>query len=389
MTASIRTRIEQVAFKIETTQGVDAIGGTPAAADWVTCQAQIRFAQDQTPNPVMTGAYEDAAPIPGGLRAEITVTVPVVGSGVAATPPEWGRLLRACRMAEIVTSAAVGAPTAATAGTSTTVTAQTPFGTTAQQYRGMPILLSGNPAGGSTDVVLDYTAGRVISLAKTYSPALSTATMLQIPQNVLYRPISDELQEASLTCYAYRDGLRHRILGCKGSFSIGLQAGRPASLVVRLSGMVAAFNEAAAVPAGYTPVTRQPPRWASGVSQLNRALAACASASLDMGVRTGYPDNPEAPEGFDAPIITGAGPRITLDPFSHTTHTPSRSGAFQAGTPVPFAAIWGLIPGNRFAASCPSAQIVELQPAERVELGVDALALVPDQPNASIFLACF
>jgi len=389
MSNYVRTRLSQVALKIETTRGMDAINSTPSANDWVTCQADIRFQQDQQPNPVQRGAYEDAPPIPGGMRAEITLTVPMAGSGAPGTPPEWGKLLQACRMVETVTAAAVGAPTAASAGTATTVTAASPFGNTAQQYRGMPILLTGNPAAGSTDVVLDYTTGRVISLAKTYSPVLSTATTLQIPVNVLYSPTSDDSQEKSLTCYAYEDGLRHKILGCVGSFSIGLAAGRYATLTVRLTGMVAAIAEAASLPSNYTPLTRQPPRWANGLSQLNRVLAACATANLDMGVRTNYPENPEAGEGFDAPIITGAAPRITLDPFSHTTNTPTRASAFRAGLSMPFAAIWGSVAGNRFAVSCPSAQVVDLQPQERNELGVDAIALAPDQPNASLFLACF
>ena len=49
-------------------------------------------------------------------------------------------------MIETTTAAAVGAPTAATAGTTSTITLGVPFGTTAQQYRGMPLLLSGDRA---------------------------------------------------------------------------------------------------------------------------------------------------------------------------------------------------------------------------------------------------
>jgi hypothetical protein len=292
-------------------------------------------------------------------------------------------------MEEVVTAAAVGVPTAAASGTATTVTAATPFAATAQLYRGMPILLAGNPAAGAQDVVLDYTAGRLIALSRTYSPVLSVATTLQVPINVLYRPISDESLETSLTCYAYVDGLRHRFTGLKGSFGIGLRAGQPAALVARFTGVVAAYNETAALPAGYVPVTRQPPRWSGGVAQLNRATMRVASAGFEMNVRTAYPENPEGPEGYDPPIITGAGPRITVDPFSSAVNTPLRTTAYRAGTPMPVSAIWGTVAGNRFALSCPSAQVIDLQPSERAELGVDAIALQPDGSNASIFLACF
>ncbi len=389
MTTTTRTRLRRVALKAEVTPGVDVIAGTPAAGDYVTCQATFRILQDSAPNPVENGAYDDAAPTPGGMRAEIVLTIPMAGSGVAGTAPEWGKLLRACRMEEVITAAAIGAPTAASAGTASTVTAATPFGTTAQQYRGMPLLITGNPAAGAQDIVLDYTAARVSTLARTYSPVLSVASTLQVPVNVLYRPISDESLEVGFTCYGYVDGLRHKILGCKGSWGVGLAAGRPASIVIRLTGIVSAYNEAAATPAGFVPVTRQAPRWAGGVSQLNRATMACESLSFDMGVRTYYPENPEAAEGFDVPIITGAGPRITANPFSHTTNTPTRTAAFRAGTPMPVAAMWGSVAGNRFALSSPSAQVIDLQPAERAELGVDAIALQPDTGDATMFLACF
>lgn len=387
MTVTVRTRLSRVAFRVESTPGTDAIAGTPSAGDYVTCNASFRFVQDTSANPAENGSYDDLPPIPGGLRAEVTLVMPIIGSGAAGTAPEWGRLMRACRMEEVVTAAAVGAPTAATAGTTTTVTAAAPFAATAQLYRGMPLLITGTPV--STDVVMDYTAGRIITLSKTYSPALNTSALLQVPVNVLYRPISDESLEVALTCYAFADGLRHRVLGMRGTWGVGLTAGRPAAITFTLTGIVAAYNEAVATPAGYVPLTRQAPRWVNGLAQLNRVPMACESLSADMNVRTYYPENPEALEGYDAPIITGAGARIAVNPFSHTTHTPTRTGAYRAGTPVPVAAVWGSTAGNRFALSSPSAQIVDLQPAERAELGVDAIAMVPDLADATMFLAQF
>ncbi len=389
MAVSVRTRLKRIALKVESVPGVDSIAGTPASGDYVTCSASFRMMQDSTPNPVENGGFDDAAPIPGGMRAEIVLTIPLAGSGAAATPPEWGKLLGACRMEQVITAAAIGAPTAATAGTANTVTGGVPFAATAQLYRGMPLLITGNPAAGAQDVILDYTVGRVMTLARTYAPVLSVGSLLQVPANVLYRPTSDDTIGGGLTAYCFMDGLRHRVLGCRGSWAIGLMAGKPASIVIRLTGIVAAYKEAAATPAGFVPVTRQAPRWAGGVAQMNRTQIACESLGWDMGVRTYFPENPEAAEGFDVPIITGAGPRISANPFSHTTNTPTRAGAFRAGTPVPVAAILGTVAGNRFAISSPSAQILDLQDAERAELGVDAIAMQPDLVDASMFLACF
>jgi hypothetical protein len=388
--ADVRTRLSQIAFKVESTPGTDSIAGTPAAGDYVTCDATIRFAQDSTPNPVETGAYDDLPPIPGALRGEITVNMLMAGSGAAGTAPEWGRLLRAARMIETVTGAAVGAPTAATAGSATTATAATPFSTTAQQYRGMPVLLAGNPAAGATDVIIDYTAGRVVTLANSYSPILSTSTTLQVPVNVLYSPTSDDSAESWLTVYAWTDEIRHRLVGVKATrLAIGLTNGRPASLSMTFAGSVVDRMQNVARPAGYVPVTRQPPIWRAGLSRLNRVPARVNSASFDGGLRTAWPENPEAIQAYDPPIITGASPRWSLDPFSDSTNTPLRAGAMDAQTSIPFAAVWGTTAGNRFAISCPSAIVQDVNMSDRNSLGVDQIVLVPDLPNLGMFLACF
>jgi hypothetical protein len=86
---------------------------TPVAGDYVTCNFSVRFSQDQSPNATETGAYEDLPPIPGGLRAEITATIQMAGSGAPGTAPEWGKLLRCCTYQETITATSVGAPTAA------------------------------------------------------------------------------------------------------------------------------------------------------------------------------------------------------------------------------------------------------------------------------------
>ncbi len=138
----VRMRFAAVAVKIETTPGQDAIGGTPANSDFIAADCEIEYDPVVVDNPELTGTLDKSPGIVGGLRPRIRIKVPLRGSGTAATAPEWGRLLRCCTMAETTTASSVGAPTAATAGTTTSLTLATPFGTTAQQYRGMPLLTS-------------------------------------------------------------------------------------------------------------------------------------------------------------------------------------------------------------------------------------------------------
>ena len=260
----------------------------------------------------------------------------------------------------------------------------------------MPVLLAGNPSAGAVDVIRDYTAGRVMTLcggssgATGYSPVLSTSTTLQIPINVLYSPTSDDSLEKWLTCYAWTDKLRHIVTGIKATaMSISLRDGQFAMLNMTFTGQVVSRNQAVARPSGYTPVTRTPPLWRAGMSRLNNTLAACAAAGWDMGLSASYLENPEATQGYDPAVTTAANPRITIDPFAHSTNSPLRSGAMDANTAWPFAAVWGSTAGNRFALCCPSGVILDMNNGDRAGLATDQITIAPDQINAGFFLACF
>ncbi len=186
----VRMKFAAVAAKIEVTPGVDSIGGTPAAADWIASEMEVQFDPTIIELPELTGSLDKATSVVGGLKPRLRLRMPLRGSGTAGTAPDFGKLMRCSTFAELVTAAAIGAPTAATAGTTTTVTAAAPFGTTAQQDRGMPLIVTGIAAG--TTGIVDYTAARVITTGDTASTAYTTGSLLQIPVNVLYSPTSDE-----------------------------------------------------------------------------------------------------------------------------------------------------------------------------------------------------
>ena len=90
----VRMRFAAVAAKIETTAGVDSIGSTPAAADWLAADCEIDFDPITVENSELTGSLDRSPAIVGGLRPRIRLRVLLRGSGTAAIAPEWGRLLR-------------------------------------------------------------------------------------------------------------------------------------------------------------------------------------------------------------------------------------------------------------------------------------------------------
>lgn len=389
MSETIRVKLSAVAVRVEATAGVDAFGGsTPSAADFIACEATMAFPQQTVADPSVTGSYDSLPPIPTGIRPELTLRIPLRGPGVAGQAPEWGKLMTACRFTEQELATSVGAPGAATAGTANSVTLATPFDATAQAYRGMPIVLSGNPTAPRTSLILDYTSGRVASLPETFNPVLSTATLAQIPRNFLYATTDDESEIQPVTIYGYRDGLRHRFVGVVGSVAVQLQAGQPGFLTFTLRGQLIAAYEAEALPVGWNNKTRpQVPIWANGLSRLDRAVARCAQYGWTAQNTLYDPENPEAPQGFDAPIITAANQQVTIDPFATTSASPGRFGKFQAGTDVSFAALLGSGVGNRVGIINPALRITSYSEAVRGELGVDQLQATPAIPGAGIFLS--
>ena len=62
----VRMRFAAVAAKIETTAGVDSIGSTPAAADWLAADCEIDFDPVTVENTELTGSLDRAPAIVGG-----------------------------------------------------------------------------------------------------------------------------------------------------------------------------------------------------------------------------------------------------------------------------------------------------------------------------------
>lgn len=345
-----RARLRALALKVESTPGVDAIAGTPAAGDWL--DAQLNQTPDVVivPNPSFTGTLDGRPGIAGGARFVIQgVRVPLRGSGTAGTAPDWLKVLTAAGMVQVDTGTAVGAPTAATAGTGTTATLATPFAATLDLYRFMPVTLSGNPATARTTLITDYTAGRVATLARTFAPVLSTSTLAQIPVNNLLRLTDTDTDWKTLTVYAYQAGQL-----TIGTYCVVLNprfeltAGGIGFLVFDLLGVQAVDPADAALPAGAGAVVRpQPPVWRNGECQLGRAVVRAETATLSLGTTGVLAPNAEALNGFDGAHIMSRDPRAQIRVMAESTASAAAMAALRAGTETLFSAIIGSTAGNR------------------------------------------
>lgn len=383
----IRMRFSAAAAKIETTPGTDSIAGTPAAADWVAGDFQVDLDPQVIENPELTGTLDRAPAIVGGLRPKLRISVPLRGSGTAGTAPDFGKLLRCCTMAETVTASAVGAPTAAAAGTTSTITLATPFVATAQAYRGMPLLLTGDR--NVVTGVMDYTAGRVATVGETAASAFTVSTLAQVPINVLYAPTSDEATYKTCTIYFYADGLQWTFTGCQGTWSLELTSGGTGLLKFEMQGQMGTHGTAS-MPTGWNTAIRQtPPRWVGGRAQINGGLARCRRLTLDAGIQSVLPDNPEAAQGYDPAVPIMRDCRGTIDPLMDTTTQVALYNAFQNGTPMRLMAVVGATAGNRFLVTAPAAKAVGFRPGDRDGLGQNDITFQCDGADSDLFIASF
>lgn len=381
MSETLRSELKACAVKIETVAGTDVLGaGPPASTDYIAADWTIALPQDASDNPEQNGALDVAAAIAGGIRPTVTISMPLRGAGVAATSPEWGKLMRCCSYTETVTAVAVGVPTAClTGGSATTVPlAATPFGNTAQQYRGMPLALTGDIV--RTSLIQDYSATRVASLIETLSGTPTVSTLAMIPANVLYSPTSDESLWKTCTIWLYQDGIRFKMTGCSGTWSLDLTAGKIGMLTFEMRGILTEAFAPVAFPTGWNAgnVRKTPPLWINGRSQLARALARTDKMKITAGLSLTDPENPEAAQGFDLPVPTARQTTIEISPFSTTTLSPTRFSNFQAGTSMPYGAMLGSDVGNRIGVTVPNGRVTRHDLSDRNKLGVDNITMMVD-----------
>jgi hypothetical protein len=386
----IRQRNAIVAIKGETTPGVDAWGGIGVAAnlatDFLRADIAITLNQTQVANTEVTGTPDQAAPIPGGVQAQVILTCPLRGSGTPGTPPGWGKAAKACGLAETITAAAIPATTV-TAATANTLTLPAPFVQTAEAYRGMPLLLSVNPALATDVLVTDY-AGGVATLGSSFAPTLDITTKAGLLANVLYSPILDLSTAATATIRIYMDGLLWDFVGAIGNPTLSFAVGGLCTIKFDFKCLYQPPTPAP-VPVGFTVDQPTPVVFRNGISRLGGQLARVSTASIDLGNITTFPDDPENSEGFDAALITSRKAVGTLDPLQSVASTIARVLTWKAGGLQSLVLGAGTTAGNMFAMVAPAVQYTTLAVQARNELMSENLGFSAPTPGAPFSLCAY
>ena len=352
------SRRAAVLFEPEVTEGLDAAPSAAANAVLVEQPLRITFSPNVIDTTEVNPSLDPFDPIVGGMSATIEFDLYLKGSGVVGTVPEWGVMLKACGFLE-TPQTAVASEALAAGGSTTTAVLGISAGTTAQQYRGRPIITTGTVA--MTSMIWNYTAAKTASLTDTAPSALGATTSYTIPQCFVYTPTSDNIPSA--TIWVYIDGVLYKFIGCRGTCPLTLTSGGPARISFRFQGQLTTKTDVA-LPTTAVYDASRPPIWKGGSFTVNSAAAAGQTLSIDPGNNLVMPDNPNATEGFDPAIITARNIRGSINPKELLVGTRDIMGAFRAQTKQPLQARLGTTAGNRIAVTVPSALYLNQTPGD-------------------------
>lgn len=257
MSTRLFTRNAVLLAKLETTEGQDVV---PTGAD------NAMLVSDLSIEP-LAGSEVDLAyirpyfGISPSLRVEdyvtMSCTMDLSGTATAGTAAPWGPMLRACGFAQTLAAAPVTG--AAQAGAAATITLAAGASATDNIYVGATIsYTTGGTDFGTPRTIIAYNGStKVATVHKNWDTAPAASSGYSIGANATYLPVSTGFE--TLSIYYNVAGVRHKLLGVKGSCSFTLSANDRPSITFNMTGVyggVADASEATPVYTGFqTPQT--------------------------------------------------------------------------------------------------------------------------------------
>ena len=243
------SRKRLILCKSEVTYGVDI---TPAGTDALLVRSLdvTPIEADVVSRDLIRNYMGNSDQLLAQTRVSISFEVEMAGSGAAATAPRFSSLLKACGMAETITSAAVTGT--ATAGGAGTITLAAGASAVNNFYNGMVISITSGTGNGHIGLITDYVGSTKVATVQastaTFVPGASSA--YSIAANVGYLPVSTGF--ASATIYFNNDGVLHKITGARGTFTLTAAVGGIPTIDFQLTGVYNAPTDTAAPTTTYS-----------------------------------------------------------------------------------------------------------------------------------------
>lgn len=258
-------------------------------------------------NDEYTGSPAKNADSVAGKRVTLGYTVklrpPGGGSVPAANAFLLGRIFQAAKMTELRTATAIpAAAEAGTAGTTTSLTLGVGAAATANLYKGMAISLvdMGTNYKSRMSAIRSYTAAKVATFVETFGS--NVTGNYQIPPQIGYMRDVTSRDPIILSQSVWIDGHRYDLMNCRLS---SLQVVVPTStrdqaaypeVQVTFEAMISA-NAAQTTPS--VPSAGAIPFYKDGDGWLANVRVGLQTFTLDFGLQTENPPNPNKADGSD------------------------------------------------------------------------------------------
>lgn len=345
------TALSSLAIKAQSAPGTYA---APTSADALpVANLSWRPNTIQTDNPEYTGSIHRNGPIILGASYDVTFDLLLRGPGGDAPPAAdafiMGRVLRALGFTENVVSAAIPPAAEALGGGSTTTTAvlgATAVGTL-DLYKGLAVLLASEGAAPTGFVMIrSYSAAKAAGLAQTL--AGGPTGNYQIPKQLAYT-LSSTGTPPVLSLAVWQGSRRYNFVDmAPSSARLTFPTTAPGNtdypkLSVTFSGD--AYSDLAEAAPVVSSTLAVPP-FKGGKLHIAGLAMGGSSISLDLGIKSAFPPNPNKTNGFDPAQLTETRRALSLMLNQQAKSYFDFLAAAAAQTSYPIQALYGLAAGN-------------------------------------------
>jgi len=149
------------------------------------------------------------------------------------------------------------------------------------------------------------------------------------------------------TCYYYEDGILHKLIGCRGTFSVSAETGEKSTISIELTGHLKETVDAAIPSATYLATVPAP--FINAAFTIGGFAAEISKVDLDLGNTVATPSSASDAEGYGQIVITERDMSGSFDPEATLLATKNwvnewKTGAVQTLTTGAI----GSVAGNKY-----------------------------------------
>jgi len=190
----------------------------------------------------------------------------------------------------------------------------------------------------------------------------STVVTTSGSETVTYAPTSTGHE--SVTIYYYSDGLLYKLTGCRGTFSLNLEAGSKGMASFTLTGHTSTPTDVSLATPTYDSAV--PPPVINGSFAIDSFAATISALSMDVANEVATPADLSASDGYGEIIITGRDPSGSIDPEAELVATEAFVLNWRSNTSMALATgDIGSVQYNQYSMTGPAVYYREVSQGDR------------------------